>query len=148
MSEHPPRQTVGLSASIQDPEPLARAPPRPPGNSLYNTCGGKTPTYPQPTIYDNMRSNNVSFALYVNNTGAADWPGAYLTPVDMPDVILQGVARYRSEFRNHTDFYTRAAEGTLPAVSCEPGPMTSRSESRLSLSRDPGVVSTRSSVPY
>jgi phospholipase C len=57
--------------------------------------------------------------------GAADWPGAYLTPVDMPDVILQGVARYRSEFRNHTDFYTRAADGTLPAVSWihPPGPM-------------------------
>eukprot|EP01047_Picozoa_sp_COSAG01_P070236 COSAG01_NODE_10591_length_2116_cov_1.496300_3_plen_190_part_00 len=33
------------------------------GNSLYSTCGGKTQTYPQPTIYDNMRLNNVSFAL-------------------------------------------------------------------------------------
>jgi hypothetical protein len=62
---------------------------------------------------------------YGNNTGAPDWPGAYLTPVDMPDVILQGVARYRSEFRNHTDFYARAAAGTLPAVSWvhPPGPM-------------------------
>ena len=66
---------------------------------------------------DNMRLNNVSFALYMNNTGAVNWPGAYLTPVDMPDIILQGVARYRSEFKNHTDFYTRAAAGTLPAVS-------------------------------
>ena len=59
------------------------------GNSLYSTCGGATETYPQPTIYDNMRVNNVSFKLYMNNTGAKDWPGAYLTPVDMPDVILQ-----------------------------------------------------------
>ena len=39
------------------------------GNSLYSTCGGTQETYPQPTIYDNMRLNNVSFALYMNNTG-------------------------------------------------------------------------------
>lgn len=86
-------------------------------NSLYSTCGGNTETYPQPTIYDNMRLNNVSFALYMNNTGEANWPKEYLTPVDMPDVILQGVARYRDDFRNHTDFYERAAAGTLPSVS-------------------------------
>ncbi len=86
-------------------------------NSLYSTCGGNTETYPQPTIYDNMRLNNVSFALYMNNTGEANWPAEYLTPVDMPDVILQGVARYRDSFRNHTDFYERAAAGTLPSVS-------------------------------
>jgi phospholipase C len=64
-----------------------------------------------------MRLNNVSFALYMNNTGEKNWPAEYLTPVDMPDVILQGVARYRDSFRNHTDFYERAAAGTLPSVS-------------------------------
>ena len=28
-----------------------------------------------------------------NNTGEPNWPKAYLTPVDLPDVILNGVAR-------------------------------------------------------
>jgi phospholipase C len=68
------------------------------GNSLYSTCGGGNETYPQSTIYDNMHLNNVSFTLYMNNTGAPEWPSAYLTPVDMPDIILQGVARYTVRF--------------------------------------------------
>ena len=42
----------------------------------------------------------------------------------MPDVILQGVARYRDSFRNHTDFYERAAAGTLPSVSWIHPPMS------------------------
>ena len=38
------------------------------GNELYSTVGGKTQMYPQLTIYDNLRLNNVSFGLYMVST--------------------------------------------------------------------------------
>merc|ERR1740117_1919242 len=61
----------------------------------------------------------------MNNTHEPNWPGAYLTPVEIPDIILQGVARHSGHFQNYTDFYDRAAAGTLPSVSwlMPPGPM-------------------------
>ena len=64
-----------------------------------------------------MKLNNVSFTFYMNNTLEPNWPGAYLTPVEIPDVILQGVARHKDRYMNYTDFYDRAAAGALPSVS-------------------------------
>ena len=83
-----------------------------------------------------------------NNTGEPNWPKAYLTPVDLPDVILNGVARCeclslsgnprrrlsqprccacadKEDFHNHTRFFEQAAAGTLPAFSwiMPPAPM-------------------------
>ena len=46
-----------------------------------------------------MKLNNVSFSLYMNNTHEPNWPGAYLTPVEIPDIILQGVARHSGHFQ-------------------------------------------------
>ena len=35
-------------------------------NGLYDDCGGASVTFPQRTIYDNMRDHNVSFGWYVS----------------------------------------------------------------------------------
>jgi len=37
-------------------------------NALYNNCGGKTVSFPQRTIYDNLREHNVSFSMFMNST--------------------------------------------------------------------------------
>jgi phospholipase C len=95
------------------------------GNSLYNTVGGSTAMYPQLTIFDNMELNNVSFGLYMNNTNDPNWPKEYLTPVSVPDVVMSGVARYKDNFYNHSEFSAAAAAGTLPSFSwiMPPAPM-------------------------
>ena len=37
-------------------------------NGLYDDCGGSTPIFPQFTMFDSMRLQNVSFGLYLNST--------------------------------------------------------------------------------
>ena len=35
-------------------------------NQLYDDCGGPNVTFPQKTIYDSMRLNNVTFSMFMN----------------------------------------------------------------------------------
>jgi len=102
-------------------------------NIMYSSCGGKTDTFPQMTIYDSLYVNNVSFALFMNSTcGAnASEPGldgqpchsvdpntpAAGAPVQVPDVAMSGVGRYKRFFKSQEVFYTQAAAGTLPHFS-------------------------------
>jgi hypothetical protein len=99
---------------------------------MYSECQGPTDTFPQLTIYDSLYLHNVSFGLYMNSScglrgqnaseacraapPGAD-PGGYGSPVNVPDVAMVGVGRYRDHFHSQTTFYDQAAHGTLPAFS-------------------------------
>ncbi len=76
-------------------------------NGNYKTCGGgsNATTFPQRTIYDNLRENNRSFALYTNASGVFN------------DLIMDGVARHKDRFHNYSHFFAAAASGSLPNFS-------------------------------
>merc|ERR1712072_1626255 len=74
----------------------------------YDKCGGNTSTYPQLTIFDLLKLDNVSFGLFAN----ASTDGK-LTD----DTFIAGVLRHYVRFFNHETFYKSAANGTLPAFS-------------------------------
>ena len=94
-------------------------------NKLYDDCGGPTKTFPQMTIYDNLRMHNVSFAMYMNSTCGLDGHPACHgedpittdspSAINTPDVAMEGVARHQDRFMSQTIFYERAANGTLPS---------------------------------
>lgn len=95
-------------------------------NEIYTRVGGQTISYPQDTIFDHMNETlgAESFAFYMNNTGAREWPcadanctGLFDMDMNVPDVIMEGVARHKKRFLPHTEFYERAANGTLPQYS-------------------------------
>jgi len=95
-------------------------------NALYNDCGGKNVTFPQPTIWDSLRLHNVSFGLYMNSTCGLDGKPCHgedphdpdsASAINTPDVAMSGVARHKDRFFSQTLFYEHAANGTLPAVS-------------------------------
>jgi hypothetical protein len=67
--------------------------------------GGPNATFPQRTIYDNLREHNRSFALYTNASGV------------YADLGMDGVARHRDHFRNYSHFFHHAAQGSLPNFS-------------------------------
>ena len=72
-------------------------------NGNFKTCGGgNATTFPQRTIYDNLRENNRSFALYTNASGVFN------------DLIMDGVARHKDMFHNYSHFFAAAAAGSLP----------------------------------
>ena len=72
-------------------------------NGNFRTCGGgNATTFPQRTIYDNLRENNRSFALYTNASGVFN------------DLIMDGVARHKDMFHNYSHFFAAAAAGSLP----------------------------------
>ena len=82
-------------------------------NALYDDCGGPSVTFPQKTIYDNLREHNVSFALYLNSTCGLDGQKCHgLDPHDIdsasaistPDVAMAGVARHADRFLSMEGF--------------------------------------------
>jgi hypothetical protein len=75
-------------------------------NLNWEQCGGNQSTFPQATIYDSLYASNVSFKLFSNSTSGA-----------CPEAELDGVARHKEHCTSHTEFYTMAAAGTLPAFS-------------------------------
>ena len=92
---------------------------------MYDKGGGPTKTYPQFTIYDSMRLDNVSFGLYANVTCGinghppCDAPNspAKDTAAHFLDTYMAGVARHSDRFFSHKQFYEEAASGSLPAFS-------------------------------
>jgi phospholipase C len=95
-------------------------------NEIYTHVGGPTVSYPQDTIFDHMNRTlgAESFALFLNDTSAKEWPcadancsGLFDMDMNVPDVIMEGVARHKQRFLPHTEFYERAANGTLPQFS-------------------------------
>ena len=92
-------------------------------NGLWDDCGGDSPIFPQFTIFDSLRLQNVSFGLFMNSTCGLDGQpckGLPWTPsptVTTPDVQMAGVARHKDRFYSQTLFYEHAANGTLPALS-------------------------------
>ena len=76
-------------------------------NGLYNDCGGKDVSFPQKTIYDNLREHNVSFGMFMNSTCGLDGKPCHgedpitddsPSAISTPDVALEGVARYKADF--------------------------------------------------
>ena len=65
-----------------------------------------TSTWPQPTIYDTLDKDGVSFKLFSNSTNGA-----------CPEGGMAGVARHKDNCFNHTEFYKLAASGDLPSHS-------------------------------
>lgn len=91
-------------------------------NGLYNDCGGKTVTFPQRTIYDNMADHNVSFGWFMNTTCGLDGhqctgPQHPQFSIPAPDVAMQGVARFKRRYFSQELFYQQAANGSLPQFS-------------------------------
>ena len=106
-------------------------------NIMYSQCGGNTSTFPQLTIFDSLHLHNVSFQLYMNYScgppdrnasdvcradpgpGTDHWedPGEKGSPVDVPDIAMVGVGRWKKKFTSQSTFYQQAATGTLPALS-------------------------------
>jgi phospholipase C len=96
-------------------------------NIMYSSCGGKTDTFPMLTIFDSLYLHNVSFGLYMNSScGLLGQPGCHSesphtadagSPFNMPDVAMSGVGRHKAHFRSQTEFFHRASEGSLPALS-------------------------------
>ena len=73
-------------------------------NGLYDDCRGPTYTFPQLTIYDNLRLHNVSFGLYMNSTCGLDGKPCHgesqhdpdsASAINTPDVAMEGVARHQ-----------------------------------------------------
>ena len=91
-------------------------------NRNYRDGGGNTEMFPQFTIYDSMKLDNVSFKFYINSTCGLPGhkscnsvgPNTDTSPVYAPDSSLAGVARYKDRFFSQTDFYKDAAAGELP----------------------------------
>ena len=88
------------------------------------------------TTRSNMRLNNVSFKFYMNNTAEPNWPGTdctriedncsdpvYLTPIDLPDIIMEGVARHKDRFFNqvqHAPFsHSPPTRAVVPACKLQ-----------------------------
>lgn len=103
-------------------------------NIMYSACGGKTNTFPQMTIYDSLRVNNVDFGLWMNSscgTGPSSSPCHGVdpntpnagSPIPSPDVAMSGVSRHVDRFFSQQHFYERAANGTLPAFNWVMPPM-------------------------
>ena len=66
-------------------------------------------------IYDNLYLHNKSFSIHCNTSQP------YHCPTGLGDeTIVSGIARHKDHFRSHSEFYANAANGTLPALSCEP----------------------------
>ena len=95
-------------------------------NLLYDDCGGPNATFPQRTIYDNMRLHNVSFSMFMNSTCGLDGKPCHgenpitddsPSAINTPDVAMAGVARHHDRFFSQTVFYEQAANGTLPQLS-------------------------------
>lgn len=95
-------------------------------NGLYNDCGGANASFPQKTIYDNMRLHNVSFGFFLNSTCGLDGKNCTgedpitddsPSAINTPDVGMEGVARYQDNFYSQDLFYAWAANGTLPSFS-------------------------------
>lgn len=97
---------------------------------MYSSCGGKTDTFPQLTIFDNLRLHNISFKLWMNSTCGlhgkppchsvdpdTPYAGSPLKGGALPDVAMVGVGRYKQHFASQEEFYAGAAAGTLPAFS-------------------------------
>eukprot|EP01044_Picomonas_judraskeda_P007090 COSAG03_NODE_743_length_6016_cov_4.204834_4_plen_391_part_00 len=116
-------------------------------NEIYTRVGGQTISYPQDTIFDHMNETfgPESFAFYMNNTGARKWPcadanctGLFDMDMNVPDVIMEGVARHKKRFLPHTEFYERAANGTLPKYSyiLPSNPMSDRTVSQRERQRE------------
>jgi hypothetical protein len=101
------------------------------GDSSYLQCGGKTrrvpgvdglpaAVYPQPTIYDNLQEHGISFGLFLNSTCGLDGmpcTGRGMAEVNVPDILMAGVARHKDRFFSQKNFYDRAANGSLPAFA-------------------------------
>ena len=101
-------------------------------NIMYSSCGGKTDTFPQMTVYDSLYVNGVSFSLFMNSTCGVDGKPCHGvdphtpeagSPIPSPDVAMSGVARHKSRFISQKVFYEQAANGTLPAFSWVMPPM-------------------------
>ena len=75
---------------------------------LSTNPSSKCPTsvWPQPTIYDTLDKDGVSFKLFSNSTNGA-----------CPEGGMAGVARHKDNCFNHTEFYKLAASGDLPSHS-------------------------------
>ena len=97
-------------------------------NLLYNQCGGKTPRYPQMTIYDSLAADGVDFGIFMNSTCGLPNKHGSITPCNTsalndpddgvdPDLIMMGVGRHKKRFLSQELFYERAASGTLPEFS-------------------------------
>eukprot|EP01052_Picozoa_sp_SAG31_P036594 SAG31_NODE_4595_length_3106_cov_4.715996_2_plen_440_part_00 len=101
-------------------------------NIMYSQCQGPTDTFPQLTIYDSLFLHNVSFGMYMNSScglkgqnatkacraiAPGNDPGEYGSPVNVPDVAMVGVGRYKDHFHSQATFYEQAAHGSLPALS-------------------------------
>lgn len=95
-------------------------------NGLYNDCYGATVTFPQMTIYDNLRLHNVSFNLFMNSTCGLDEQPCHgenphnpdsASAINTPDVAMAGVARHKDRFASQEAFYKMAADGSLPGLS-------------------------------
>ena len=101
-------------------------------NIMYSECQGPTDTFPQLTIYDSLFLHNVSFGLYMNSScglkgqnaskacramAPGSDPGEFGSPVNVPDVAMAGVGRYKDHFHSQATFYEQAAQGSLPALS-------------------------------
>ena len=58
-------------------------------NEIYSRVGGQTVSYPQDTIFDHMNQTlgAESFALYMNNTGARQWPCADANCTGLFDMV-------------------------------------------------------------
>jgi phospholipase C len=90
------------------------------GDDSYLQCGGKSKVYPQLTIYDSLRLHNVSFGLFMNSTCGLDGKpctGEGMARVNVPDILMAGVARHKDRYFSQEAFYSRAANGSLPSFS-------------------------------
>lgn len=86
----------------------------------YDKCGGNTTTFPQFTIYDTMRLDNVSFGRYTNcSCGVVGQPPCKGTQKRcfVDGLMMAGVGRHSDRFFGHTEFYQQAAAGKLPSFS-------------------------------
>ena len=96
-------------------------------NIMYSSCGGKTDTFPQLTVFDSLFLHNLSFGLYMNSScGLAGQPACHGdsphtaeagSPFNMPDVAMSGVGRHQENFVSQTEFFAQAEAGTLPALA-------------------------------
>ena len=69
-------------------------------NALYDDCGGPNATFPQDTIYDNLRRHGVDFGLFMNSTCGLDGSPCHgeaqddpdsASAISTPDVAMEGV---------------------------------------------------------
>jgi len=94
------------------------------GGYKASVCGNGTgrnssaALFPMRTIFDSMADTHGpgSFSFFINATHPHGSPNDSL-PVYGPDTMMAGVARYHQRYTTYSEFFQRAAAGTLPKLS-------------------------------